>query len=109
MEQNKITTWWKKVLFIGVVYLIWWPICYGSWFLISKNFFNQNADSIIISLIWLTILVIVPVISFYFFYKIIKLKTNIKTLFACLISLSVIISGFLLFLLIGFLFFLRIG
>ena len=77
MEQNKITTWWKKVLLIVGVYTVYWLVFYGVVLPISGSYIEKSSDFINFIFV-LYIFCIVPILSFIIPYKLSK-KINIRS------------------------------
>ncbi|MEI6022729.1 MAG: hypothetical protein WCQ32_02725 [bacterium] len=81
MEQNKITTWWKKSLLITSIYTTWWVIFYGIPVFYFNNSINNLSDTISNSAP-VYFFGIIPVLSFLIPYKISKItKIEIKLLY----------------------------
>ena len=105
MEQNKITTWWKKVLLIVGIYIIWWSIFYGSWFILSNINPNFLILKILDTLSPFFILILGPISSFLI-PKYLSKKIDISIKKLKIINLVVlfgwlIIFGFMILLLLS--------
>lgn len=72
--------WWGKGIFLILIYMIFWCVFYGSWLLISKDWGTAEYDiyNIPISLIFLFLYIILPILSFFFFPKLFKKMSYIK-------------------------------
>ena len=72
---NKIfhtNNWAGKMIFIVLVYIVFWLIFYGCWFLVPQRYFNSNND--LISFLFLFfVFILVPLLSFYIPHLIKKL------------------------------------
>jgi len=66
--------WWGKVLLILLLYILYWFIFYGIWLLISKNWGEAEFDiyRLPISIFYFASYVILPVLSFFFFPKLLR-------------------------------------
>ena len=104
-------TWWGKTIFIILVYVFYWFLFYGFWFIIPPEYFDHNTD--ISGILFLAFnFIIIPVISFFIPYFLIRLFTIDKTflyvlhVFLVLLSLGIfstlaVISAFSNFTSIG--------
>ncbi len=92
-------TWWGKTLFIACVYVLYWLVFYGSWFLIPSSYFDRNSDlSGLMFIIY--IIIFVPLISFSIPYVIRKVF-SINAIFTYVLHLILIILSVYLFIKIG--------
>lgn len=94
--QNTFHTdkWWGKTIFVALIYIIYWWIFYGIWFLIPERFFDHNSNlSGLLFLIYLCVLV--PIVSFFIPHFI---KKVFSTRHFYLLHILLIILGLVLFL-----------
>lgn len=91
--ENKITTWWKKVLFIFGVYLIWWLVFFGGWFIFPNIYVNSNFFVFKVLDIAYPFLSLVggPIFSF-FIPRYLNKKTDIKLKTLKIINWIILIS-----------------
>jgi len=87
--------WWGKTVFIVLIYMLYWCIFYGIWFLIPYNFFYERNIEINQWLFLSFFCLLIPIISFlipHFIKKLFKInKTSLYILHIFLILLSIII------------------
>ena len=101
--------WWGEMLLIVLFYLVFLFFGYWIWFLIaSENFINFNIfilESLIPSLYFIIIL---PLVSFIFIFKIKKIfSLRINKFFLFIINTVLIVINLLLVLLVGIKFFIK--
>jgi len=72
--------WWGKVLFSCCFYIIYWFIFYGTWIFISKGWNESDYDiyNLPISIFLFILFIFLPIISFFFFPKLLKKIAYIK-------------------------------
>lgn len=93
--ENKITTWWKKVLLILGVYIGWWLVFYGGIFLLPAKL--EQVDSIFVTILFFVLIFLLPLIMAFFFAKKIIKNTNIKPWVMYITTFVVILVGFITF------------
>jgi hypothetical protein len=71
--------WWGKMIFIIIFYSLFWFIFYGSWLFVSKDWYIEyDIYGFFIRIWFLFLYIIIPVLTFFFFPKLVKKITNIK-------------------------------
>lgn len=102
--ENKITTWWKKVLLILGVYIGWWLVFYGGIFLIPEHLVGESSDGLG-ALFLVFIFFIIPALSFFIPYKLSKIiSINSKILYTINI-VYIPIALYIFYVIVGHLFF----
>ncbi len=95
-----LETWFGKIIYIILIYVVYWVVFYGSWFLIPYDFFYERGIDINPILFISIYMVLIPIISFFIPHYISrKVQINKKLLY--LIHIVLIILSILLFLHIG--------
>ncbi len=100
MKNRFLDTFFGKAVLIIVIYVLYWLVFYGSWFLIPYNFFYDRNIEINQLLFMGIYIILIPILSFlipHYIYK--KIKINKKLLY--FIHMILIILSILLFLHIG--------
>lgn len=92
--------WWGKTLFVVLIYVLYWCIFYGSWFLIPDKLFlehESNSYQVLQIFVLLLIFIFIPAISF-FIPSIIRKTFKINKIFLYILHVILIILSIALFL-----------
>ncbi len=93
-------TWFGKTIYIISIYIIYWFVFYGSWFLIPYDFFYDRGVEINQILFISIYALLIPILSFFIPYYILKkIQINKKLLYS--VHIILIILSVLLFFHIG--------
>ncbi len=98
-----LETWFGKTVYIISIYVIYWVVFYGSWFLMPEEWFREYDSEFFTvksNLIFILLFLIIPILSFFIPHCISrKVQINKKLLY--FIHIVLIILSILLFLHIG--------
>ena len=92
--------WWGKIIFTVLIYVLYWCIFYGSWFLLPDEFFlskNSISSDFYGYLIAIFLFLFIPILSFFIPY-LIKKTFKINKIFLYILHIVLIIFSILLFL-----------
>jgi hypothetical protein len=106
MQENKITSWWGKAALIILIYIIWWLVFYGSFFLFSEGSISTSSE-LIKSILKIWLFGVVPIVSFILPYKFSKV-TTVKSTSLYIMHIIYVIFSLVLFYGVVILLFLKV-